>query len=367
MTTITKNLFKPVALGFAISLIAISCKKDKDVVPTPTPNPVPSYAVPTTYNFANVSYTGQTQRLQMLDSISEYMKKGNSMGTALDAAKMKNMYSNTGSPFNNTNLDASGKQLKNKTYASDQTYFDGLFDDLAAASQSTTAGSDGVAGVVTVGTSKYLCNANGVEIAQVIKKQLQSAVFYYQALETYLANLPVDDNTTVNADGTAQEHHFDEAFGYFGAPTDFPTNTSGLKYCADYANKVNTAISCNATIMNAFLKCRAAISNKDYTTRDAQITIIRQQWERIAAASVIYELKASKNYFGDDAKRNHYLSEALGFIRGLKYNSNKQISQTQIDAAETALGTNFYAISTTDIDNSINTINAVYGFDLSKF
>jgi len=366
MTTITKNLIKPIALGLVISLMSTSCKKEKDEVPTPTPTGS-NYTVPTTYNFTNASYTGQSQRIQMLDSISEYMKKGNTMGTALDAVKMKNMYANSGNPFNNTNLDASGKQLKNKTYSLDQAYFDALLDDLAAASQSVTAGSNGVAGVVTVGTSKYLCNANGFEIAQVIKKQLQSAVFYYQALETYLANLPTDDNTTVNADGTAQEHHFDEAFGYFAVPVDFPTNVTGLKYWGEYTNKVNYAISCNSTIMNAFLACRAAISNKDYTTRDAKIIIIRQQWESIAAASAIYELKAAKNNLGDDAKRNHYLSEALGFIRGLKYNSAKQITQTQIDAAEAALGTNFYTISSTAIDNAINTINAVYGFNLSAF
>jgi hypothetical protein len=165
------------------------------------------------------------------------------------------------------------------------------------------------------------------------------------------------------------EHNCDEAFGYFGVPIDFPTNVTGLKYWGDYANKVNGAISCNTEIMNAFKRLRAAISNDDNTTRDAQIVIIKQQWEQIAAAAFIYELKQAKSSvnFPQDAVRMHYLSEGLGFLLGLKYNSAKQITDSQIAAAVAALGTNFYTISITQIDNAINAVNAVYGFDLNAF
>lgn len=331
----------------------------------------PPYAIPTTYNFLNVSYSGQTQRMDMLDSISNYMKQGNS-GTVLSAVQMKNMYSNTGSPFGTAALDASGKQLKSKTYSADQTYFDNLFDSLAVVSQSgTNTGSNGTAGVVTSSTDpskKYLMNANGLEYAQIIKKQLMGAVFYYQGLETYLGNLSVKDNTTVVAgEGTAMEHYTDEAFGYLGVPVNFPANTAGVKYWGEYTDEVNTAIAASAPLMNAFIKLRAAVSNKDYPTRDAQIIIIREQWERVVAASAILELTEAKAGFADDAMRNHLLSEAIGFINALKYNSNKKISQTQIDAALTALGSNLYTISIANIDNAINTINGVYGFDLSKF
>lgn len=370
MRTTNLSLFKTLTLGLVISLAATSCK-DKDEDPEPAPvTPPTGYTVPTTYNFTNVNYSGQTTRMMMLDSISEYMKRGNTQGVVLDAAQMKNMYANSGSPFSNVDLDASGKQLKNKVYSGDQVYFDNLFDSIAMNSQSVTPGSNGVAGVVTSGTKKYLFNAKGIEFAQIIKKQMQSAVFYYQAVEQYLTNLPTVDNTTVTTgQGTVMEHNADEAFGYFGVPLDFPTNVSGLKYWGDYANKVNPAISCNATIMNAFLKLRAAVSNKDNTTRDAQIVIIKQQWERIAAASVIYELKQAKlsTNFSQDAVRMHYLSEGLGFLLGLKYNSAKQISDAQIASAVAALGDNFYTISTSQIDNAINAVNTVYGFDLSLF
>ena len=205
-------------------------------------------------------------------------------------------------------------------------------------------------------------------MAQVIKKQLMGAVFYYQAIETYFANLPNDDNAVVNVDGTAQEHHADEAFGYFGAPIDFPSNSLNAVYWAGYSAEVNTAISCNTQIMNGFLKLRAAISNKDDATRNAQVIIVRQQWERIVAASAILELTEAKAAFGtDNAQMRHVLSEGVGFIHSLKYTNDKLISTTQINDAIGALGTNFYAITLPQINNAISIINQPYGFDLNAF
>lgn len=355
-------LFKTLALSVLVSVAVSSCKKDKDETPAPAPT---GYNVPTTYNFTNANYSGQSTRLTMLDSISDYMKKGNS-GIILSATQLKNMYSNTGNPFGTETLDTSGKQLKNKTYSLDQSYFDALFDSLALASQSAGGtGSNGIAGL----DGGRLFDRNGVEIAQVIKKQLMGAVFYYQAIETYLANLPLDDNTiVVTGEGTAQEHHADEAFGYFGAPIDFLTNVTGVKYWAEYCAEVNPAISSNTLLMNAFLKLRAAISNKDNTIRDAQIIIVRQQWERVVAAAAILEMLEAKAAFGtDNVEMRHVLSEAIGFINSLKYNSNKQISNTEISSALSSLGTNFYTITVSQIDSAINTINAVYGFNVSAF
>ncbi|MDQ3048527.1 MAG: DUF4856 domain-containing protein [Bacteroidota bacterium] len=363
---INTSLFSRLAgFGVLAAISLSSCKKDKDIVPEPEPSPS-GYVVPTTYSFTNVNYTGQSLRMFMLDSISNYMKTGNS-GVVLNATFMKNMYSNTGSPFGNVILDASGKQLKNKTFSLDQPYFDAMFDSLAVVSQSAgAAASDGVAGIA----GGRLFDKNGVEIAQVIKKQLMGAVFYYQALETYLTNLPTDDNTTVvTGDGTAQEHHTDEAFGYFGVPLDFPTNVTGIKYWGAYCDEVNPAISSNAAMMNAFLSLRAAVSNNDVTVRDAKIASIKTDWERVVAASAILELTEAKAAFGAGnlPEMRHLLSEGLGFIYSLKYKSGKQISDAQIAASITALGTNFYTISIADIDNSINSINAAYGFNLSAF
>jgi len=361
------NLFKTLILGLVISSAAISCKKDKEEEPVPAPT---GYTVPTTYNFTNVNYGGQTTRLLMLDEIGTYMTTGNTMNTVLDAQKLKDMYANTNSQFTDAALNTDSKQLKNKTYSLDQPLFDAYFDTLAMHSQSTVAGANGTAGVVTSSSNsskKYLQGANGIEYAQVIKKGLMGAVFYFQAMDSYLANLAIDDNTNVVAgEGTTMEHHFDEAFGYFGAPIDFPTNTASAKYWSSYSNKVDPALESNAKLMNAFLAARAAISNKDNAKRDTEVAKIKQNWEVLIAAAAIHELNAAKTVLADDAIRNHYVSEAIGFIMSLKYNSQKTITQTQIDQTLAFIGSNIYTISQTNIDDAINSLSTVYGLDAIK-
>jgi hypothetical protein len=340
-----------------------SCKKDVEEIPTTTPT---GYNVPAVYNFSNVNYTGQTARLNMLDEISAYMNTAN-QGAVLSAETLKNMYSNANNPFNDTALNTSGKQLKDKTYFEDQAYFDELFENLALVSES--AGSEASNGIAGIENGRLL-DENGIEIAQVITKQLMGAVFYYQAVETYLSNLPFDDNITVEeGSGTAQEHHADEAFGYFGVPIDFPANLNDLRYWGKYCDEVNAAITSNTPAMNGFLKLRAAISNKDNATRDIEITNIKKQWERVAAASAIIELKSAKSAFNNVnlSQMRHVLSEALGFIKAMRYNADKQITNAQINDALDALGTNFYTITLSDIDNCINTINDAYSFDLNEF
>ena len=353
-----------------LSVLVVACKKDKDETPTPSTPTGPTYTVPTTYNFSPMTYSGQTQRIEMLDEISTYMSTGNTALTVLDPLKLKDMYANVNDRFANAALNTSGKQLKNKTFILDQALFEAYMDTIAMHSASVTAGSMGVAGVVVSSsdpTKKYLQGPNGIEYAQIIKKGLSGAVFYYQAMDTYLANLVTDDNTTVvPGEGTAMEHHFDEAFGYIGVPTDFPTNVTGLKYWGDYCNKVNPLLGTNATLMNACLAARAAISNDDYTTRDAKVAIIRQQWEKVIAAAVIYELNRAKANITDDAIRNHYVSEAIGFIMALKYNSMKTISNAQITQSLNYLGYDIYNVTITNIDNTRNLISTIYGLDSVK-
>ncbi len=363
----TNQLFKTGILGLLLSVSLVSCDKDEDITPvTPTPPPT----APTTYNFSNVNYSGQTTRIAMMDEIGTYMSTANTAGVALDAQKLKDMYANANSQFTDAALNTSGKQLKNKTFSLDQSLFDAYFDSIASNSQSLVTGASGTAGVVTSTTNaskKYLMSANGIEYGQLIKKGLMGAVFYYQAMETYLANLATDDNTTVvTGEGTAMEHHFDEAFGYFGVAVDFPTNLTGLKYWGSYSNQVNVSMGSNAAIMNAFLGARFAISAKDYTTRDAKVAVLRQKWELLVAASAIHELNAAKTSLADDALRNHYVSEAMGFVMSLKYNSQKTISDAQITQALAYLGTNLYNISSTDINNVIDLLSSVYGLDAIK-
>lgn len=335
-----------------------SCKKDDN------------YTVPTTYNFDNVDYSGQTDRIKMLAEMTTYMKSAHDNGAAaLDAQKLKNMYSTTNSPFTDAALNGSTKQLKSKTYPNEDTKFELYIDSLAAASQHTSkTAANGQAGIGVSGTSKYLFNAKGFELTQLIEKGLAGACFYYQATSVYFGSgqMDVDNENVVTGKGTNMEHHWDEAFGYFGAPIDFPTNTTGLGLWAKYCNGRNGLLGTNAGVMDAFLKGRAAISNKDLTTRDEQITEVRKYWEQVVAATAIHYLNGGKTSIGagDEPKKLHELSEAYTFIMCLKYGTGVNgITNAQVDGILSSLAgsadplqANIYTITETKINTAIDAI-----------
>lgn len=354
------------ALAAFASCIGFSSCSDNSKEVTPT------YEVPAAYNFENVNYTGQIARLGMLTELNDYIKTGNN-GVVLEVQQMKNMYANTNAPFSSAELNNTNKQLKDKTVATAQTQFESYFDAVAQASQSAgAAAGDGTAGVLTSadGTRKYLVDANGVELGQLIQKGLMGAIFYYQAVDHYLTEeeigAAVDNKTVIPGEGTAMQHHWDEAFGYFGAPADFPTNLNNLKYWANYSNQVDAALGSNKTLMNAFLKGRAAISANDMQGKAAAAATIRAEWERLVAAAAIHELNEARESVADQAKKSHYLSETKGFIMGLKYKTDRKITDAQYNEAMAKIGANFYNTTAADITAAIDILSAAYNMDSIK-
>ncbi|ADR22396.1 DUF4856 domain-containing protein [Marivirga tractuosa] len=327
-----------------------------------------TYEIPSTYDFENVSYSGQTQRLDMLEELTVYMKTANE-GAVLDAQSMLDMYANENNAFSKAELNESTKQLENKTVESDISKFQGFIREFAAATAEANGGegSDGTPGVVTSndGSKQYFFDANGLEHIQLIEKGLMGSCFYFQGVSIYLGSGKMDvDNETIEAGkGTAMEHHWDEAFGYFGVPTDFPSNTDGIRFWGKYANGRDALLGSNEAAMNAFIKGRAAISNKDLDTRDEQIEIIRNEWEKVSAATAIHYLNEAIAGFADDAIRNHTLSEAWAFIHALKYNPNQKVSNTEVQSILDELGTNFYQITTEQINAAKATLVEAYGFE----
>ncbi|HYF02484.1 MAG TPA: DUF4856 domain-containing protein [Patescibacteria group bacterium] len=352
------RLFTVLALS---TMLLASCEEDPI-------EPKPGYQVPTTYNFENVYYEGQSDRLRMLEEISTYMKTATTPGTTLSAQKLKEMYGNVGNHFTFT----STRQLKDKTFAPDRETVENMMDALAAASASTTPGSNGVAGIVTSndGTKKYLFDANGFEHIQLIEKGLMGSALYYQATGVYLTEDKTGDNidnTTVKPnEGTPMQHHWDEAFGYFGVPKDYPANKTGLKFWGRYADSREAKLQSGTKIMNAFLKGRAAINNKDMKAKNEAITTIRTEWERASAASAISYLNQAKAGFADDAIRNHTLSEGIAFINALKYNPAKKITDAQIATIIDTLGTNLYNVTLAQINSARDQLSAIYGMDAMK-
>jgi hypothetical protein len=303
----------------------------------------------------------------MLGELIKYIETAHTPGVVLDAQKLKDMYANVGNHFAGAGLNTSGKQLKDKTILSEQSRIESLLEEVAAASRSTTPGGNGVAGVVTTkdGTKSYLLSATGIDYAEQVEKAIMGAVFYFQATGVYLSEEKTGDaidNTTVKpGEGTTMEHHWDEAFGYLGVPTNFPANTTGLLFWGDYVNRRDAQLGSNAKLMNAFLKGRAAISNKDMKAKNEAIPVIREEWEKVSAATAISYLNRAKTSITDDAARNHVLTEAIGFINALRFSPAKKISDTQVDQVLGFIGTNLYEVKATDLDKARDLLATVYG------
>jgi len=372
----TFNYFSILVLTAATTLS--SCKKDtKDPEPvaeTPAPT-VPAYTIPTTYNFSNADFTNATRRISMLGELATYLRSTHtttqSTQPVLSAQKLKDMYANANNLFTDAALNTSGIQLKNQTSVAFQSVLETNFDDAAAASivsaanPTTSTASNGVKGKIISPSRAILVDVNGFEYKEFAEKGIMGAVFYNQAT-TILSNIASFDNTTLLNGSTAQEKAWDEAFGYFGVPIAFPTNTVGLKNWGSYANSVNAAINCNTTIMDAFLKGRAAISNKDNAARDAARTVVINTWEKVAAAKCINYLKSAKANITDKGTLHHTLSEGYGFVTGFPYNPSKTISDNDITQLLAYFGTNLHVITQTNIDNAITKLAAVFSLDASK-
>jgi hypothetical protein len=380
MKSLKINSLAILSLGVAISFS--SCKKDKEEEPAPSPSAPTTYTVPTTYNFTGVDYTTSTQRLSMLGEITTYIRTthSNTVAPILDAQKLKDMYENVGGHFTDPALNSSGISLKQKT---NNTFnflseIDANFSDAVPASMNAsmnptaTTAYNGYAGKLISGTRYILVDTAGFEYKEFVEKGVMGTVLYSEAM-TILNNIGTYDNTTVTGGTTAQERAWDEAFGYFGVPIDFPTNVTGLKNWGSYCNSVSNSLggvpSVNTTIMNAWLKGRAAITNKDNAGRDAARTTVMKTWEKVIAARFITYVKGAKANLSAVATFNHNTSEAVGFIHAFKYNPAKTISDADLNTLlgyfKTFGSVNLYTITVTNLDNAIAKMAFIFDLDAS--
>lgn len=343
-----KQTFTYLALSSVVFFT--SCEKDEkknDVVV------VHSYEIPESYNFENASYSGQVERLNMLAELEAYLKTANN-GDVIDAATAKAMYANEGYTWTSSafEIEQPTKNLKSKTTSDQQAEVESLIDQLAdlSVNGSTTTSEDGA--------KTYLFDENGLEPIQLIVKGIMGSCFYYQGTSVYLSDgkMAVDnDNLVEGKDYTKMQHHWDEAFGYLGASVDFSgANTGGGIYWGKYAKKTLAGgLTSIDDLMDAFITGRAAIDNQEYTARDEAIGKVRANWEMIPVASALHYLNGAIVDVTDAALRNHKLSEAIAFTSALKYNSEKSISDSQVDAIIDALGTNLNEVTPAEINQAI--------------
>ncbi|MCF8461214.1 MAG: DUF4856 domain-containing protein [Flavobacteriales bacterium] len=368
------QLLRYSVLLIGTSAILSSCNQEDDKLD-----------VPSTYEFtrsgaSTVDVSGQVQRLDMLSQLGTYMKSVNTVGSAsLDENLLKDMFRNQNNPFTGQTYS---KDLKSKCFAPDTTMFLQFLEEAALVSQAVGTASNGTAGVLVEGsadlTKGYRVTANGLELAQVVEKGLMGAVFYYQAMEIYLSadrmGLVGNDDFAAGENYTDMEHYFDEAFGYFGAPTDFPSSVSigDSQFWAKYCNTRNEGLypGINDDIATAFRTARAAITAKDYEARDAAIEVIMEKWAIVSAASAIDYLDQALSTSGtSEYKRHHVMSEAIGFMLALKYHFNGGNSKfpphytySHIEDAlmEVGLTSNLYTVTDTQLQDAISHVRMAF-------
>ena len=326
-----------------------SCDKDSD-----GPSIAP-YNIPSSYTFENVDFTEATAQVKMLDGINKYMSKAqaNTDKVPLDQSKVDNLWNNTGNAFDTAWLNSTGLSLAEIT--SDAPTFKGYLDALVTLSnQDLTPAADGSAGFIARNAGKILVSDKGLEYVQAIQKGTMGAALFKEAM--YLLDLVAssDNNTVVPGEGTEMAHTFDLAFGYFSIPVNYDTtaefatnNRPGLLFWGNYIRERGLYIEAHDKIWKAFRTGRAAIVAKDIATVNKQVGIIKEYWEKVAAAAAWAYITIPQGQSGNLASQFHALSEGFGFIASLKYRpSTSKLSDAQYQQLVDILGpdTNLYEL-----------------------
>ena len=345
-----------------------------------------SIDAPETYEFtrngeSTVAYPGQTDRLNMVAEMKAYVGQAN-QGDLISEQDLIDMYENTGGNGGGNFSFTSDRQLKNKTFAPDRdaNLFTGIFADAQAASENGNAGvpaQNGVAGLIERENSgnDILVDAKGREFTQLIEKGLMGAVFFNQIYNVYLTDDrigPAVENEVLE-DGknyTAKEHHFDEAFGYFGAPVDFSSpwpeaREDEARFWAHYADVSDDQIPFIQTLMDSFLRGRTAIVNKDQSALNDEVDNLYENLELLAAATTVHYINSTLSELSSNnlGEAFHTLSEAWAFANALKYSPRRKISLDEIDQIlNTDFGENgnFWNVTADGLNNAKATLVTIY-------
>ena len=341
---------------------------------------------PDTYSFtrdgaSTVSYSGQTERLDMLAAMKDYLKQGDA-GEVITEQALLDMFENAGGDGGGHFAFTSEKQLKGKAFAPDldARLFEDIFADAAEASVAGSAGTvaeDGTAGLLTRENSgnTILVDARGREFTQLVEKGLMGSVFYNQIYNVYLTDDRIgpdveNDELVEGENYTPMEHHWDEAFGYWGAPVDFSSNwpeerADEDRFWAHYSNGADDELGTNDAIMDAYIMGRTAIVNDDDAVKNAQRDVLYEQHELVAAATAVHYINDTLGHLdeGNIGEAFHTLSEAWAFVNALRYSPRRAITLDQVDQimnVDFGADGNFWNVTTAGLNAAKATLVGVY-------
>ena len=265
-----------------------------------------------------------------------------------------------------------------------------LADSLIKSSQANylKVANNGIAGMITTGTKKRHVSANGLEYAEILEKSLYGALLYDQMVDDYLSDSQSginneEGNNVLSAEdyelyGTERQHKFDEAFGYFGAEAaTYPnqanfSNGDGIflaNYIFDFSDETEAMYGVNLAkaAMNAFIVGRSVLKagqgsdssqeNINEGLFNAARADIKLYVEAGLAASAIHYLNEAITDVSE-AEKLHHLSEALGFIYAMSFNSDGRLSPEE---SHTAL----MALDWSATDSSLNGIYDINLWDIT--
>ena len=392
--------FLNLILSFVLVGFVFSCSDDDNDSPV-TPD------APATYKFerngvSTVSYSGQTTRLKQADELYSALNSATSTEAAMDLMFAGDANGQSAG-FSDATLNGTTKLIRSKTSAyantaANRAIFDSWiaeFADDVAPNLGGTA-SPGVAGDL----GGYQLNAAGQEIDQLFFKSLIGAFALDQIINNYITPSQLDaaytetdangnqvtiDRRANNTNGvlyndknyTEMEHKWDEGFGYlYGQVTDVENNfglpaegeaTGNLlmKYFKKVEEVYEPGIA--ATVYNAFIEGRHAITIADYAARDAAAATIKTELSKVIGYYAIHYLNdyLSKAGSGNIAGAHHSISEGYGFIFSLQFTNDGGDQPYMVnDSVNLRLNnfSNFYSIQDSDVNSLIEEINTLFGF-----
>jgi len=355
-----------------------------------------NFTIPSSYDIVGSlgpgTYYGQKRRLAQLQEIKD-SSRNEPIKWDLRAAlanENQNMFKSDeaqGSENIRTKIDELNFDNGNTSVADDIA---SLADSLVQSSQANymKVAVNGTAGMITTGDKKRHVSANGLEYAEILEKSLYGALLYDQMVDDYLSDIQsgVDNeegNNVQSAEnyelyGTERQHKFDEAFGYFGAMAATypnPANTSNgdgvflANYTFDFSDETEALYGVNLAkaAMRAFIVGRSVLKagqGNDVTQENTNEELfnaaredIRLYVEAGMAASAIHYLNEAITDVSE-AEKLHHLSEALGFIYAMSFNSEGRLTVEESHEALMALGWSA-------IDSSLNGIYDINLWDVT--
>lgn len=353
-------------ITFSLSVLLFSCSDDTGS----NPPDKKEYDIPETYNFENVDFSGQLTRMEMVEEMRKIISDAIKDETAISAGVLQSMFENQGTPFLKDSLNKSDKNLYTKTDLTRQSFFEGYFRDMNNVSTTNIAGNN-KKGILKTndGTQTFLVDSVGKEYLTMIEDGLMGACFFYQVAYVYTSDEKIGDNVdnteVEEGQGTDMQHHWDEAFGYFGAPVDFPISKENLRYLAKYSNDRDALLSTNNLLMkDGFIKGRAAINNDDKEGKLEAVTAVRKNWELVLASSAIHHLNLAIDNFDDVALKHHNMTKAWILLWSIQF--NPESNGFRYEDALAKIGTNFWNTSLIDLNDAKEILANAYGLEEVK-